>query len=241
MTKSTRQTIFVSFSGIDGAGKSTQIGNLRERLVEAGFRVRVIAFWDEIVALGGIRELSSHKLFKSEKGIGTPEKPVNRRDKNVQTWYMTPVRFFLYLVDAIQVGRVVRKLRANADVDVIIFDRYLYDELANLPLDQRLTRLYVRVLLKLCPYPAVAYLLDADPVAARERKPEYPLEFLYSNRATYMTLAKLANMSVMPALPAAEVAREVVTTLLSRLPDGEREIFAKVPAWIDKVEINASS
>jgi thymidylate kinase len=241
MTKSTRQTIFVSFSGIDGAGKSTQIGNLRDRLIEAGFRVRVVAFWDEIVALGKLRETSSHTLFKSEKGIGTPEKPVNRRDKNVRTWYMTPVRFFLYLLDAIQVGRVVRRFRANSDVDVIIFDRYLYDELANLPLDERLSRLYVRLVLKLCPHPLVAYLLDADPVAARQRKPEYPLDFLHTNRATYLALAKLADMSIMPALPASDVAREVVTTLLNRLPDPEREVFAKVPFWIDKVEMNASS
>lgn len=239
MTKSTRQTIFVSFSGIDGAGKSTQIGNLRDRLVQAGFRVRVIAFWDEIVALGKLRETSSHTLFKSEKGIGTPEKPVNRRDKNVRTWYMTPVRFFLYLLDAIQVGRVVHKLRTSPDVDVIIFDRYLYDELANLPLHERLSRLYVGLLLKLCPHPLVAYLLDADPVAARQRKPEYPLDFLHTNRATYLTLAELADMSVMPALPAAEVAHQVVATLLKRLPDPEREIFAKVPSWIDKVEMNA--
>ena len=241
MTKSAHQTIFVSFSGIDGAGKSTQIGNLRDRLLEAGFRVRVIAFWDKIVALGKIRETSSHTLFKSEKGIGSPEKPVNRRDKNVQSWYMTPVRFFLYLLDAIQVGRVMRRLRANPDVDVVIFDRYIYDELANLRLQQATSRMYVRLLLRLCPHPAVAYLLDADPAAARERKPEYPLEFLHTNRAMYLALAKLANMAVMPALPAPEVAREVIAALLTRLPDADREIFANLPSWTDKVEMNASS
>ena len=34
-----RSCKFVSFSGIDGAGKSTQIANLRARLQDAGMRV----------------------------------------------------------------------------------------------------------------------------------------------------------------------------------------------------------
>ncbi len=51
-----RQPIFVSFSGIDGAGKSTQIDALRSQLIEAGLRVRLITFWDDVARLKGIRE-----------------------------------------------------------------------------------------------------------------------------------------------------------------------------------------
>src|SRR5271165_695805 len=96
-----RGITIVSFSGVDGSGKSTQIRNLHECLNDAGIQVRLLSFWDDIAVLGRLREFSSHKLFRSEPGIGSPDKPVNRRDKNIRHWYMTPVRFLLYLLDSL--------------------------------------------------------------------------------------------------------------------------------------------
>ena len=94
---------------------------------------------------------------------------------------MTGVRLFLYFIDAVSVRFAVEKaLRSGADV--VIFDRYIYDELANLNLGNRAIQVYCRLIMRLVPKPAVSYLLDADPVKARARKPEYPLEFLHSNR-----------------------------------------------------------
>ncbi len=187
-----RRPMFVSFSGIDGAGKSTQIENLRARLKETSFRVLLVTFWDDVARLKRIREVAGHSLFKGEKGVGTPEKPVNRRDKNVQSCYMTLVRFCLYFFDAVWLSVVVAKTK-RGNSEVVIFDRYLYDELANLSLRNRMARAYVQALLKLIPQPDISYLLDADPEQARARKPEYPLEFLHSSRASYLALSKLVG------------------------------------------------
>src|SRR4051794_39082195 len=98
--KSVVSPCVVTFSGIDGSGKTTQIDAALAWLGEAGFRVRLLRFWDDIAMLGWLRETTSHTLFKSEKGIGSPEKPVQRRDKNVRAWYMTVARLFIYLLDA---------------------------------------------------------------------------------------------------------------------------------------------
>ena len=205
-----RRPVLVSFSGIDGAGKSTQIENLQHYLNARGLQVQRLAFWDDVAVLRRFREFSRSALLKGDAGIGSPGNPVNRRDKNVQTWYMNAFRYFLYSLDAAWLGVVVRKaLRSHAGV--VIFDRYLYDELANLPLRSRLTRSYVRLLLKFAPNPDVAYLLDADPVQARERKPEYPLEFVQSNRAAYLALSTLSgNMTVIAPGSADEVASQVI-------------------------------
>ena len=213
-----RRPVLVSFSGIDGAGKTTQIENLLIRLREAGLRVRLLAFWDDIAVLKNFREFSRSALFKGDTGVGAPNRPVNRRDKNIQTWYMNAFRFFLYSLDAVWLGFVVKKtVRSHADV--VIFDRYLYDELANLPLTHRVTRSFVRLLLKIAPQPGIAFLLDADPGQARERKPEYPLEFVQSNRAAYLRLSELAGgMTVISPGPADEVARGVMQEVLKKLP-----------------------
>src|ERR1700758_2488266 len=131
--KEDKRTLLVSFSGIDGAGKSTQIEALFSRLGEEGLRVRLIRFWDDVARLKGIRETSGHRIFKGDQGIGSPSAPINRRDKNVQSGAMTCIRFFLYFVDAVSVRNVVNKAMQSG-ADVVIFDRYTWDELANLNL-----------------------------------------------------------------------------------------------------------
>ncbi len=215
----------ISFSGIDGAGKSTQIEMLRERMNGTGLRVSLLAFWDDVAMLTSVREFSGHTLFKGEKGVGSPAKPVNRRDKNVRSWYMTLVRFGLYFLDAVSLCRVVAKQRRSG-ADVIIFDRYLHDQLANLNLNRGIGRIYARLLLAMTPKPDIAYLLDADPAQARERKPEYPVDFLQQSRATYLALSKMGQMIVIPALPVAEAAQRILEEMLKKLSPDDLQRFS---------------
>lgn len=211
--------LLVSFSGIDGAGKSTQISAIQRRLAEAGIQVRLITFWENVAGLGRAREFLTHTLFKSEKGVGAPGKPVRRRDKDVRGWYMTAARFVLYFLDALRLSAVVAQASAANDADVILFDRYLYDELANLELDSRLSRAYVRLLLKFVPRPDIACVLDADPLRARERKPEYELDFVCRNRDAYLALSSVAGgIIVIPPLDAEEVTRSLLAEIARRLP-----------------------
>ncbi len=212
-----RRPLLVSFSGIDGAGKTTQIEALLGWLSQIGLRVRVLRFWDDIAVLSPLREAMGHALFKGEKGVGSPQKPVARRDKNVQTWYMTAVRFALYLGDAVRLAARVAP-RASQDVDVIVFDRYLYDELANLDLSKPISRAYAEFLLKLVPRPDCPLLLDADPAEARARKPEYPIDFLRKNRAAYLALSDLAGgLTVTPILALEDVTRSMLRSVEAEL------------------------
>jgi thymidylate kinase len=211
------QPLLVSFSGIDGAGKTTQIDNLVSWLEQAGLRVRLVAFWDDVATLRRLRENTGHALFKGEKGIGSPDKPVNRRDKNVQSWYMVPIRMGLSALDAFGLMRVISGIRRKDDADVVIFDRYLYDQVANLDVRRNIAGAYARFVLKLIPHPDVAYLLDADPVLARARKPEYPLDFLVANRERYLAISKMAGMKVIHAGSPEEVRSSVLSEFRKKL------------------------
>src|SRR5450631_2277654 len=101
--------ILISFSGIDGAGKSTQIEKLCAYLSQEGLPVTRLAFWDNVVAFSGLRAGFSHKFLHSDGAVGAPGKPANRNDKNTQKWYLTIARSILFLSDAVNLRRVVTK------------------------------------------------------------------------------------------------------------------------------------
>lgn len=207
-----RNCTIISFSGVDGAGKSTQIDALVGYLQHAGHRVRLYAFWDHVVAFSKYRESLSLRIFKGEKGVGTPERPVARRDKNVTSWYVGVLRLFLYWLDVLRLVAVVFHCRME-NSEFVIFDRYIYDEWANLPLQSWPVRLYIRLLLLIVPKPNLAILLDADPEAAASRKPEYPLEFVRRNREAYLNIAKIAEISVIPPSSVDEMAHSIRESL----------------------------
>jgi thymidylate kinase len=214
----------VSFSGIDGAGKSTQISALQAWLTGAGQRTMLLTFWDNVVVAPGFREFTSHKAFNGDMGIGSPQKPLQRRDKNVTAWPVTATRFLLYFADAVNLWRTVRRLK-ESDIDVVIFDRYIYDELANLPMKWWLARLYIRLVLSFVPKPDVAYVIDADPDAAFARKPEYPLEFLRRNREAYLTFSGLAgNLTVIEPLAVEAASLRIRQAFLQRVSGPETSI-----------------
>jgi thymidylate kinase len=224
--------IAVSFSGVDGAGKSTQIDSLVRYLESEGLRVSVLRFWDDIAALTRIREGTGHTIFKGDKGIGSPQAPINRRDKNVRGFPMTCLRLFLYLVDAISLRNVFRRAMTS-DVDCVIFDRYMYDELANLDLSSSVIGAYTRAIMRLVPRPAVSFILDADPEAARIRKPEYPLDFIRSNRQAYLTLSRMiGGFTIIAPMTIEAACNEVTRSVRNALtkPVGRREETAARPS-----------
>jgi thymidylate kinase len=209
--RASRGPLLISFSGVDGSGKSTQIENLLAVFRSAGLQTRLLAFWDDVVVGVKYREGFVHQVYKSERGIGSPGKPVNRRDKNMRGWHLTFARHFLYLLDAINLRRVVNRERKRGDAGAIIFDRYIYDELANLNLRNPLSRAFVKFIHGFVPRPNIAYLLDADPAAACARKPEYPVDFTRWCRQAYLDLAAhLGNITLVPALDLPEVKLAVL-------------------------------
>ena len=70
------QPVVISFSGLDGSGKTTQITALQEAAAHLGLPTTIITFWDDVVVGTRYREGFVHKVFGSEQGVGEPGKPV---------------------------------------------------------------------------------------------------------------------------------------------------------------------
>jgi thymidylate kinase len=184
---STKAGRLIAFSGIDGAGKSTQIAALRDSLSSRGWKVAQIAFWEDAAILPRFRAGVSLRVLANRKDS---EEIALRNDKNVRAWYLTLIRSVFYLLDAVHLRAVVgRRMRSGADF--IILDRWSCDQVVHIKSRNWLARAYIKAVLTIAPSPNVAFVLDAMPDDAFRRKPEYPLAFLHEYRQDFLAMKSL--------------------------------------------------
>ena len=201
----------VTFSGIDGAGKSTQIESLSNKLTEQGFRVVRVTFWDDIAVLSRFRAGISLRTLRNKRS--RDYSPSLRNDKNVHAWYLTLARSIFYFLDCLRLRRAALRLRKSHS-DFILFDRYIYDQIVQLRSRHWLARAYARLLAGIAPTPDYAFILDASPDDAFGRKPEYPLSFMHEYRRAFLALRELVpELIVIAPGNIAEVQRQIVAHL----------------------------
>jgi thymidylate kinase len=216
--------LLITFSGIDGAGKSTQIEKLREYLTQQDLSVRILTFWDNVAVLSSMRSGFSRKVLQSDGNVGSPDKPANRNDKNTRSFPLMIGRALLHIADVFRLRKIVRRERTAGSGGVIIFDRYIYDQLAALPMQHWLARAYARFVLALAPRTDVSYLLDAVPEDARARKPEYPIDFMRQYRSSYLELRQFAPLTLISAGDPDSVHAAIVVRLkavVSNTPEAQ--------------------
>ena len=158
--------LVITFSGVDGAGKSTVIEHVKERL-EKKWRKRVVVIRHRPSVLP---ILSAWKYGKE----GAEARSVQNLPRQGQNFSLSSslVRFSYYYLDYV-VGQVVIWLKHTRRGHIVLYDRYYFDFIndgrrSNINLPARFTQALYAFVNK----PKLNFFLYADPQEILRRKQE---------------------------------------------------------------------
>lgn len=234
--------MLISFSGLDGAGKSTLIEGLKRALEKRGYRVIALRMYDHIVFYSFLRNLRDgmKKILGANKRNGVAPAPrdyslvrpsanlrdpkIGVEDKNgfllrclyriVRSQFMKRIVLFLDLISLVLRRFYEEKLRKR----ILIVDRYLYDFLADVADLRGKKWSFIKFFIRISPVPDLPVFVDVPAKRAFERKQEYPIAYMEWRRATYRkTFEGIKNVLILANDDLEETGRRLEAEALKRI------------------------
>lgn len=211
--------MLITFSGLDGAGKSTLIDWLRAEVARRR-PVTVLHMNDHVGVYASVRALRDWILRRPPDAgpVFPPGSEAGARGlarlRNAVLWSDT-VRRLLYPLDLV-IFLCYRLYYEKLRRCVMIMDRYFYDRLVDVA-NGRGWR-WLRFLVRLTPTPHVAILLDITPAESHARKGEYTIPYLARRWEAYRTIFPWVRSGVvLPNTDLAATKRALARLVLERL------------------------
>ena len=220
-----RGGILITFSGLDGAGKSTQIELLEQRLAVDGWRPVVL--WTRVGYTGLFNVLKKGLRFMVGERIPPPGKSVSRNRLFARPW-VTRIWLAAALLDLIRVyGVQVRFWRLCGRS--VLCDRYLWDSLldfrVNFPNENVEKGWLWKLLVRVTPQPDVRFLLlvSVEESARRSNLKDEPFpdppDVLSQRSNLYQILASEGSWQLLDGIKApADLFSEVLAILDESIP-----------------------
>ena len=223
--------MLITFSGLDGSGKSTLVDYLKESLENENRKVAVSHMNYDIGLYSALRFMAKKVMHRGGgHANGTPAASHAPREQayegkfrsrgaklRYQLVWNKGLRVLIYPIDVL-IFLGYRFYIENVNRQVLIMDRYFYDTLVDVTGARQSLRL--RFLSWLTPTPNLRVYLDVNPETAFERKNEYSVDYLNNRRLSYQKL-----MSGLPGVLVLSTNQDLDTTRLN-LANAVRERMA---------------
>jgi len=202
--------MIIAFSGLDGSGKSTHAKHTFEFLKKKGYNVK----------MNHIVNLSLFNIFLRTVKEGSL-KYESKKEAGEGREYLKPYhvigRMILFFIDLIVYHAYTLRYRFSKK-KIIVFDRYLYDKLANFNHKKWAIKFYSSIFLFFAPRSDIVFFIDRSAEDSYKKKPEYSKEFTEQKYDSYNWLmGKGRKNSFSIRFGSIEEVQERINGLLSRI------------------------
>jgi thymidylate kinase len=218
--------MLITFSGLDGAGKSTLIESLKESLEKRNQRVVVSHMYYDLGVYACAQSVLKRVARRANGRANTPartthaprELPAQGRLRvlaariRYRIVWNKALRYCLYPVDVL-IFLCYRFYIEKFRKQILIMDRYFYDTLADVTEGRK--GYGIGLLRLLTPTPSVPIYLDISPEEAHARKSEYSVDRLRRRRLSYLKLLPyVPSLVVVSASPPVESTRHALEMIV---------------------------
>ena len=177
----------ISFSGIDGAGKSTQIKLLADYLRRKGFKVYVTESMFSYFLLKPIINILRRITHSPTAG------PVRRNS------HLLLKLWFIFAFIDIWASYWFKIANLLSNYDIVISDRFYTDLWANIFYYGYCPTWAFQMIIKLLPKADLAIFLSVDPKNVFKREMEFPNDYYYEQQKIYIRLSQLIEFKTIDA------------------------------------------
>ena len=227
-------TMLITFSGLDGAGKTTLIDSLKAVLEKQNYRVTALTMYGQVSLYGIIRlfrdrvtgtlrrsapkKLRRHQISANSDFLSNEAIQYGRLQKLiVNIFRRNAIKRCVFVLDLF-ILLIFRLYLEKLKKHIFILDRYFYDFLADVADGRRW--LYIRAFLLVAPTPDIAIFVDVSPDNAFSRKGEYSVEHLAKRRTIYIKIFQwVHNIVFIPNDDLEQTQRRIEGIVLEYLCD----------------------